>query len=285
MSKKLTNKILITLVTYKQSYINTVAYQSITRNVEQLKNIEMSLFIYDNSPYSSEAPNLLGINQIYRHDATNPGVSKAYNCGFQYAKELGYDWVILMDQDTILTNSGLNEYLKSINNFPDILIHAPILKSGETIISPSLYKFRRGFPIKTIEPGIKQLGKISPLNSGMCINAKVFNEMGVYNEKIRLDFSDFDFIRRVAGKVKRFVLMPVVFSHSLSSEDETFESAAMRYKFYCNGAYHSIINSFDNYILGIVVFLRGFKLSVKFKKLIFFKVFYKFYVLKNEIND
>jgi rhamnosyltransferase len=277
-------KILIVLVIYKSDYNETDAYQSLIRNLTHYPaKYRIGLFIYDNSPLiNTKSFQIHGVNQVYQHDSSNPGVSKAYNQGYEYAKHNGYNWLILMDQDTVLNNDGLDNYIHSIKAFPDILIHAPILKSGDLIISPSKYQFRRGFILKDIKPGVHSLGKKAPLNSGMCLNIKVFNEIGLYNEKIRLDFSDFDFIRRISKKIKQFVLMPVNYRHSLSSENETLESSIIRYKFYCDGAYYSVLNFNDIWMLGLVAFMRGIKLAVKFKKGIFLRIFYNHYILRKK---
>jgi len=286
MSKNIHNRILFVLVTYKQNYTDSVAYKALVRNFNKSRGydrVTCGIYIYDNSPLpASETETICGVTQTYYHDPSNAGVSKAYNAGYRYADKHDYDWLVLMDQDTDITDNGLDAYLDSIAHFPSILIHAPILKSHKSIISPSKYKFRRGFPLKHVDPGLKSFKNMVPLNSGMCINIKVFKDIAQYNEMIRLDFSDFDFIRRVSEKVKYFALMPVISTHSLSSEDETFESAIVRYRFYCNGAYHSIIKTFDGFILGPIVLLRGVKLAVKFKSSIFFNLFYNYYILKKE---
>jgi hypothetical protein len=85
--------------------------------------------------------------------------------------------------------------------------------------------------------------------------------------------------------VKYFVVMPVAFDHSLSSYDETSDSALNRYKFYCNGAYHSIITPNDIFLFGFVTFMRGLKLCYKFKRWEFLKVFYNLYILKKGLNE
>jgi len=288
MSKSINSRILFVLVIYKQTYTDTIAYKALSRNFQnpdRCQNLKLGVYIYDNSPSADidSQPTISNIAMVYHHDPTNSGVSKAYNSGYRYAEENGYDWLILLDQDTAIADDGLSIYVESIHKYPDALIHAPILKSDKAIISPSKYKFRRGFPLKSVEPGVKDFKSMVPLNSGMCINVKIFKDIAQYNERIRLDFSDFDFIRRVSKKVKNFVLMPLISVHSLSSEDETYESAIVRYRFYCNGAYHSIITKFDSFLFGLVVLLRGSKLAVKFKSYTFLNLFFNYYILKKEI--
>jgi GT2 family glycosyltransferase len=280
-------KILVVLVVYEQDYLNTTAYKTLVSNSIKDVGCEISVFVYDNSlkAIKEHANTTESFFVKYCHDPANSGVSKAYNSGYQYAKELGFEWLILLDQDTALKDDSIAQYVASIKSHPEILIHAPVLKSSHTIISPSKYKYRRGFAIGDISPGIHPLGCIVPLNSGMCISINVFEKIGIYNEKIRLDFSDFDFIRRVSVKVKRFALMPVVYEHALSSNDETCKSAITRYKFYCNGARHSIITNSDVFILAAAALMRGIKLTLKFKKPAFLSIFYNQYILRKELHE
>ncbi|ASU33651.1 glycosyltransferase family protein [Mucilaginibacter xinganensis] len=289
MQNDIANKLLIVLVVYQQNYFDTIAYKSLGYNIRKLDPSNagrFGIFIYDNSPNKyNETSSIPGLTQTYYHNPENPGVSTAYNAGYYYAKNTEYNWLILADQDTEFSAAGLEEYLKSISVFPDVLIHSPILRIDNQIISPSKYKFRRGFPLKAVEPGKQNLGDIVPLNSGMCINLRVFERIAIYNEKIRLDFSDFDFIRRITPQVKYFVVMPVAFNHSLSSYSETYDSALNRFKYYCDGAYHSIITVTDFFLFGLVTFMRGIKLCYKFRRLKFLKVFYNSYVLKKKFNE
>lgn len=273
-------KILAVIIVYKEYYAESAAYKTLLEtychcNDENPGSTELALMIYDNSPQPVEikevAPEI--INIIYVHDSSNPGVSKGYNAAFKKLLEIGFDWLLLLDQDTHLALESLRVYSDSIAGNPEIMIHAPILKVQNLIISPSRYKYRRGFAIGDITPGVKELGHIVPLNSGMCVGKSVYLQTGGFNEKIKLDFSDFDFMRRAGKFNSHFAVLPLSFSHSLSSIDETYNSAIVRYKYYCLGAYYSRLSILDSAILSSVSLARGIKLSLKYNKLTFLVTF------------
>jgi rhamnosyltransferase len=277
-------KILIVLVVYGEDFSKSITYTSLKANFD--KGTEnFGLVVYDNSAKNSQSN--IDVELAYSeyfHNQNNPGVSAAYNYGWKVAKAKGFDWLLLLDQDTNLPENGLQIYKESIKSFPDVLIHAPILKNELLIISPSAYKYRRGFALKEISPGKYSLANIRPLNSGLCLNIAVLDAVGGYNEKIRLDFSDFDFMRRAAFKFNHFVVIPLIGKHQLSSLNETFDQAVLRYMFYCNGGRNSIIIFIDYIFLGIVCFLRGLKLTLKFKSLRFLIVYWQFFICKKALS-
>ncbi len=67
--------------------------------------LEISLLIYDNSPspQTCEHPiaNLFPVT--YVHDPQNGGLAPAYNRALQMAEANGAEWLLLLDQDTVLS--------------------------------------------------------------------------------------------------------------------------------------------------------------------------------------
>ena len=79
---------------------NTIA--SLDISLGKVKK-RLNLLVYDNGPkkQSSEEEIKYGNFDIsYKHDPTNPGISKAYNEGIGFATKHGADWILLLDQDT-----------------------------------------------------------------------------------------------------------------------------------------------------------------------------------------
>jgi GT2 family glycosyltransferase len=278
-------EILIVLVIYNEDYKTCLSYLALLKCIKEYTDENISLLIYDNSTSPSTIAQEDCFNFIkYYHNPSNPGVSAAYNYGYLLAKERNIYWLLLLDQDTNLPANSILEYKNQINNFRDILIFAPVLRTREYIISPSLYKYRRGFALKEINFGLNSLENIRPLNSGLCFNLEVFEKVNGYNENIKLDFSDFDFMRRVAKYYNSFVVIPIEASHLLSSVDERLQSAKIRYKFYCSGAVNSIIHKIDFFTLGLVSLLRGLKLSLKFKNLGFLSIYWQYFICKKVLK-
>ena len=191
------DSLLIVLVLYKSDLETSESFQSIETSLKTTNN-SVDVFIYDNSPQRLD----FSLNQYnskihYVWDSSNPGVSKAYNEGFAVAENDGKKWLLILDQDTEFDSDFLIKYHVACTSNPTISLFAPILKlnSGE-IYSPCTYKFPRTAILKKIDIGITELKSLSLLNSGMLIGANAFKEVGGYDERLKMDFTDFEFIDR-----------------------------------------------------------------------------------------
>ena len=244
----------------------------------------MDVVVYDNSPYSEiESGSKFSKGQFnihYFHDASNPGVSKAFNVAAEYAKRLQKKWILLLDQDTSFPLECISSYLQAIEQHPTISLFVPILKlSSGTILSPSRYRFKRGFAIKEIVLGINSLKQISPVNSGMLINLDAFTKAGGYNEKIKLDFSDFQFIERFKKVSESFYIINMVVLQEFSDEMTDVIKLNERFAFYCDGAKnctkHSLMDSLTYFI---VVLLRATSLVSRTRNIVFYKTFIQSYL-------
>jgi len=278
---------IIILVLYKKKLIESISFQAIDTIFNRI-NIAVDLFIYDNSPeamyhegeYDSEY-----INIIYLHNAANPGLSRAYNEGYRIAKKLSKKWILLLDQDTYFTKKLFIQYFHAINNNPDIHLFAPILTEHNKILSPCKYFLKRGFPLKDIQPGIHSLKKLALLNSGMLIAKDAFEKSGGYNEKIRLDFADFEFLERFRKYHPDFSLVDYCCQHRFASISNKNQQEIMnRYKYLCHSAIHFSKSSTDYFKLMFWTLLRGVILSLKYKNFIFCLLFFKFFLLKKELS-
>lgn len=284
------HEILIVLVLYKTKLENSISFITLTDNIKSI-NLQLDIFVYDNSPFPmnpiidrQQTKISKFWNILYHHDPTNPGVSKAYNEGFKKAEKLNKKWLMLIDQDTKFAPDALEKYCLAVVENPDSVLFSPILtlKDG-TVLSPCKYFFKRGFPFPSID--VVKLGKQSiknrlVLNSGMLINMDMFKELGGYNEKIRLDFSDCKFIDKYRKVRKYFVVVDTKCLHGFSDSDNNFEASYSRFALYCEGASNSIENISDAFMLAIITFFRALKLTLKFNNHQFLILLYQIYTLK-----
>ena len=176
-------------------------------------------------------------NIHYFHDPSNPGVSKAYNFASQYALLLKKEWLLVLDQDTSFPVDTFSKYVSAIQDNPSIKLFAPVLKiSDGRIFSPSRYWFKRGFGLKRISFGVHGFKGLSPVNSGMMISLDAFNAVGGYDERVRLDFSDFMFIERFRKRFSEFCVVDVVGVQAFSDEEMNVSKLNERFGWYCEGA-------------------------------------------------
>jgi rhamnosyltransferase len=277
------NEILAIVVLYNSKLNGSKTILSLNKSLELSDNF-LDVLVYDNSPFKMEERKdflYKRLNIHYVHDSTNSGVSKAYNYGASYAKKIsGKKWVLLLDQDTTFSTDLFFKYSEALKNNPDIKLFAPILMTANNIIfSPCRFYFGRGFPLKKVFAGLMTFHNISPVNSGMLIDLDEFFCAGMYNEAIKLDFSDFQFIERFKKKQSKFVIVDSVAQQDFSNNETDIHTLNKRYSFFCAGAKNfEKLNLFDDVKFLLVAFMRAVTLSCRTKSLIYFQTFAKFYL-------
>jgi GT2 family glycosyltransferase len=245
----------------------------------------LNLLVYDNSPAATSGQDFTHFSNLaitYRHDGSNPGVSKAYNVGAKLATENRHPYLLLLDQDTTFPLNALANYVDGVNNSLEMVhLFCPVLETNAGVIySPSKYFFRRGMIWKNAKPGVYSLDNKSALNSGLLVSTAAYNQVGGYNERIRLYFSDFDFINRFKKSYNSMMVLDIRCKHSLSDIDTTdIKSAINRFKYYTEGSYNSIQSATDYCYLFVTIFLRALKLSARYRNLHFTSIFLKKYLL------
>jgi GT2 family glycosyltransferase len=279
--KDFIDSLLIIIVTYKEPYYGCKTFCSLLKSLENESNSSLNLFVYDNSPISLISNDYNTHNKQFKvnyfHDSLNSGLGVAYNNGAKVAGDLGKKWLLLLDQDTDFPDDVLSKYFEAVMANQSIDIFAPTLFSpkGE-LISPSKYKFRRGSKLSFIPRGTTSLTGITPINSGILLKLSLFNSVGGYNEKIRLDFSDHAFIDKIRTIRKDFYVIPCYIKHNLSSNKlQNFEKEIIRFGFFCEGAKNAAKDTYSEVNYFIINALRAFKLSFVFKNFKFFRVLFK----------
>ena len=201
----------------------------------------LDIVVYDNSLHSDLVNGSVFrkgcFNIHYFHDPLNPGVSKAYNFAAAYGGLLEKSWMLVLDQDTSFPLNTFTKYVSAVQDNLSIKLFAPVLKiSDGRILSPSRYWCKRGFGLKKIAFGLHGFKGLSPVNSGMMISLDAFNAVGGYDERVRLDFSDFMFIERFRRKFEQFCVVDVVGVQAFSDESTNVDLLNERFGWYCEGA-------------------------------------------------
>ena len=267
-------EIVFGIVTYKEIFWKTVTFVNLINSIREYTNPNrVIIYVVDNTNIEGwyvEVPKEYKDFVIYEK-MWNPGISVAYNKIQKYALNNNIEWIVLLDQDTTLPTNTIDIYMKSINR-RDIRIKAPIVYIEKGILSPSIYKNYHSFLLKNLSPGIMSFKNISCINTGLMINTLFFEEVGGYNEDLKLDFCDHDFIERVKKKTDMLEILSISFYQDFSSATHTKEQAIERYKRYIID--FKVFKKTRNKILLLlgVDFPRLLKLSIKYKTLEFFKI-------------
>ena len=257
----LTENTLITLVLYHCNLENSDAYKTL---IEANKEKKLHVLIYNNSPEVKIEQPINTNHQIeIIQDNSNAGVSKAYNCGANKAKELNLPWILIADQDTIFPPDFFEETHLNIKQHPTEKLFAPILTSKNQYLSPCRFKFNRGKIANDVSIGLNDFKNKSLLNSGLLIDVSTYLEIGGYNEKIKLDFSDFYFILKFQKKHTHFVLTNVICEHDLSASETNLEKQLIRFEYYCRGALEYGKSTNQSFQIFILILFRTLLLSFR----------------------
>ena len=269
------DNILFVIVLYRQSFEHCKSWISLKAELKEMKSI-VNVLIYDNSPDPQHIPqeNLCKID--YHHDATNPGVGRAYNFGGELADELGKSWMMLLDQDSELTPGALQHYGLAVEGNPDSIIFAPIVRDIKGILSPFLFRFGGGRRLQTISSRMVSLKTHRVINSGMLVSTTAFRSVGGYADTPMLDFSDIVFLSKLQLQTNHVVIVNAgVIQKFSGSESQDCQSALERYKIYSQGSRTAGSMLKSESVFWTRSFLRACQLSVRYQSLAFLMVHFQ----------
>lgn len=149
------------------------------------------ILIVNNSNYdiNLDSYNIGNVNII--NNNSNLGISKALNIGIDYAKEHNYDYVLLLDQDSTLTDNFIENMLDGFKQ-EDVCMICP----NVVYIDGKNNKINENMKFEKIELGI---------TSGSLLNMNVLNKIKfdnniIFNEDFFIDYVDFDFSLTIRNK-------------------------------------------------------------------------------------
>lgn len=138
-----------------------------------------TLFLVDNSSKDNSEMFLFDQKIRYIPFLDNKGISYALNFGAQKAIDLGFEWLLTMDQDSRFDRNGLSSLLDYIskNHQDKVGLYSPF---HSTAIS--------GEPPKEAVSNPLVL-----MTSGNVINLKAYQEIGGFKDWLFIDCVDFDY--------------------------------------------------------------------------------------------
>ena len=221
------SKIFPVVVIYKIQLADSTAYRNF------LSRLALEAFmVYDNSPDDFQQDmGRIPPHAVYVRDTANGGLSIAYNRAAAYALEHHYDRLLLLDEDTVFP-VGMYSQMQACS--AALCVPRILLKDG-TCFSPSHWRAGR-VRGADLPPGRHPLSRYLPINSGLCVSLDAFFRAGGYNEKVRLDFSDFQFTIRLRHVEPFFTLLDCEGRQDFSNEKTSHPQLHARYLKYLDGA-------------------------------------------------
>ena len=223
--------------------MNSVAAIIITYNVEndfrlrinKLKGKVDEIIVVDNGS-TNETINMLKaledeITVIYLNE--NKGIASALNKGIDYSIKKGYQWVLTLDHDSIVTENMINNMLncyKGLNSN---------LKEEVAMLVPIHVEEKEYNNSSNINEGINLNSYnevLTEITSGALTKAKVYKDVAMYDEKLFIDLVDHDFCLNLNKKgYKILQVNSAVLVHNLGESEKkkvlipTNHSALRRY--------------------------------------------------------
>jgi rhamnosyltransferase len=154
--------------------------------------------IVDNTPSSTYDNYTQNSNIKYLRLGKNEGIAKAQNIGIKYLyKDPAIQYIILFDQDSefdIDLPLRLAQEHNRISQFKNLAALGPLIIQKETkqIYRSVLHQE------KNIEKGFQQKDEI--IASGCCVPMKVYQEVGLLDENLFIDFVDCEWCFRAESK-------------------------------------------------------------------------------------
>ncbi len=173
-------------------------------NLDSLTEQVDRIFVVDNCSYNRDQ--LIKIKNQYDvillQLETNMGLAKALNIGVNRAIECGSDWILMMDQDSILP---LN-YIDAASWY--------FLNSEIGIICPLIYENNIGESLGKVKDNNKYIKRT--ITSGSLVKKEAFICVNGYDEYFFVDYVDFDFCVRIRMSGFKILQMQNVFlNHEL----------------------------------------------------------------------
>ncbi len=260
--------ILPVIVIYKCELSNAASYKSLLKDAYWKE-----IAVYDNSPQGADTSSW-DKRIIYLSDPSNGGLSKAYNWAAKLAHEKGYSHLLLLDQDTVFPPEAVQAYK---NNLTKGLMFAPLVETTKGSNLSPVY-IGGWYPKATaMMPQVYPLNKFQPINSGMCVPIDLYQKCGGYNDKVWLDFSDYEFGRRLRKVAEFFMLIDLKVKQNYSGEVVNVAQKLRRYKCYIDCAHHCTFDTWYERLRHHYVVLIDTLWHVKHCKSL---EFLKIYILK-----
>jgi hypothetical protein len=269
------NPILFAIVTYKEQYFECLSFISLVRSFSIYGEGKLNVFIYDNTDIDNwkvEKNEISDVKVNYVHQKDNPGISFAYNRINDFAFENKFQCVVFLDQDTTLPIETYKVYsentLRTTGNFTAV----PTVLSNKKIISPSRYLCYRSILFNKIDKNVLNFKYVSCINTGLMVDVGFFKSVGGYNEKLKLDFCDHDFIEKVKKTEFFLDILPLTLTQDFSADINTKLQALNRYKIFV-----ADLKQFSTNRSAVTLFLfvdipHLLKLMYKYQTIFFYKI-------------
>ena len=228
-------KLLAVVVIYKMQPSHSPTLQTLlrSRDFSRETGSDISILIWDNTP-NGQTPTDLPPGLRYVSAPHNPGLSTAYNHALIVAQNEGCDWLLTLDQDTVLPDSFLPGIAAIADRLQDELTVAAILPGvvgNNKRLSP--FRFALGAIPRVLPDGFIGVppDAIYAVNSGATLRIASLRRIEGYNPHFPIDISDIDLFHRISlAGMSAYVAGDLVIAHDFSLLNKRGRMSLERYR-------------------------------------------------------
>ena len=195
-------KIAVIIINWKKNDFTLNCIDSVLKS--SYKNFKIILIDNESQNSFPDEINKSEKIQIIKNE-NNEGFSKANNQGIRYSIKNGFDYVLLLNNDTLIKNDLINFLIKQSSNLNQKIIQPLILNYDGTKIWNAGGKINNFFgTFETLKKGksfknFKSDKNLTDWFTGCCVLIKVeiFNHVGYFDERFFAYYEDVDFSIRL----------------------------------------------------------------------------------------
>lgn len=223
-NKSVTNTRIYTVIVLYNCKLSQSSSFATLSEAAKVADQKLRILIYDNSNFASEKNNETNNVIIdYIHNPINPGICEAYNVALEKAYLLGYEWLLVLDQDSELEPKYIKKTLRILNSNLEgdaVAINPLAYNKSQKLVSPARWICSKVLPFKNVK--IMQpieCKNMTSVNSGMFVNVNYLKEIGGYNKAFPLDMLDHWLMWKISRDKKYVFISNAILKHNLSCSD------------------------------------------------------------------
>ncbi len=156
--------------------------ERLLKSVESVLDQVQKVYVFDNSTRPGKYSLPEGVSILTEHK--NKGIAYALNRIMEQAEKDGFEWVVTMDQDSIMPKGLIDAYRQHMEEKPDI-----------GIICPQVIDSRRSYMQVKKEPAEEYIDFC--ITSASCTCIDIWEKLGRFDEKLFVDLVDNEFCKRL----------------------------------------------------------------------------------------
>jgi GT2 family glycosyltransferase len=222
------------VVLYKCSLDESKTLQSLAEFCRRQNSLaqQIALLIYDNShrPEPTELDRWDCGSVEYRQALANDGLAVAYNYALSMARGAGIEWLLLLDQDTVLNPALFSVLFTTITPrlSSSVCAIVPKLMQEGVMLSPQMVGQFHNYDCSSEFSGIYEK-QVTAFNSAACLRVQALVGIGGFPVEYWLDYLDHATFHRLQAAGGRVLILDVTMEHRLSLQSLEAEMDLDRY--------------------------------------------------------